>query len=103
MDETRKLLRQVAKDVLAGRKDLLIGVRELTTLLRELGWDDDEDFDGLFAVEAEIDDLPLGPERQAWPRKMWPEIDREIAHTKKLYRKSLLAECGRILQRVADA
>ena len=103
MEETRKIARQVAKDILNARKDLLIGVRELTPLLHELGWADDDDFDTMFTVESEIDDLPLGHERTVWPRKMWPEIDRELAHTKKMYRKPLLAECQRLLQRLAQA
>ena len=41
--------------------------------------------------------------RTVWPRKMWPEIDRELTHTKKRYRRALLAECQRLLQRLAEA
>jgi len=101
--ETRKIARQIARDILNARKDLLIGIRELTPLLHQLGWAADDDFDTMFTVEAEIDDLPLGHERTVWPRKMWPEIDRELTHTKKRYRRALLAECQRLLQRLAEA
>ncbi len=100
--ETCKLAARIAKEILANKKDLLIGVRELVPLLRVLGWSDDEDFDNIFSVEAEIDDLPLGHERAIWPRRMWAEIDLEIVNTKKLYRKPLLAEFRRLLQRLAE-
>jgi hypothetical protein len=94
---------RIAKNIVAGSKDVLLGLRELVPLLERMGITDaDEDFANLFAVESEIEDLPLGHERRVWPREMWSEIDSEIANTKRLYRQPLLAECRRLIQRLAE-
>ena len=92
----------LAKDIIAGRRELLIGVRDLVPLLHALSLADEGDFETLLSVEGEIDDLPLGHERNIWPRKMWPEIDHELIRVKKQYRKPILAECNRLLQRLAE-
>jgi len=72
---------RVAKDVVAGSKDIFIGLREVLALWPEL--DVDEEAPGLSClldVAAEIEDLPIGVERGVWPRKLLAEADRGAAN-----------------------
>ena len=99
--EARAAAVSVAKVVVAGSKDIFVGLREIVALWPELDLDDDEDVECLLDVAAEIDDLPIGVERTVWPRKLLVELDEEIANAKRLYRDGLLAAFRRLIQRFA--
>jgi hypothetical protein len=93
---------RVAKRVVAGSKDLFIGLREVVALWPELDVDDeDEGIACLLDVAAEIDDLPIGVERTVWPRKLLAEAEREITNAKRLYRDDLVAAFRRLIQSLA--
>jgi hypothetical protein len=57
----------IARAVLAGEMDVLVGARDLCGLRFEVGVpNDDPDFDCFVLIESETDALPLADERSTW-------------------------------------
>ena len=81
--EARRKATSIAREVLLGKKDLLVGARDLVSLRLALGVpDDDPDFMCFTAIDSETDDLPLGSARSRWSPDALREKDIEITRTR---------------------
>ena len=71
--------RDIAYRVLEGGYDLLAACRELAQLRPCLIGISDEIMDAFIGVASEVDDLPLGSERENWAAEMLNAKDEEAA------------------------
>jgi len=71
--------RDIAYRVLGGGYDLLAACRELAQLRPCLPEISDEIMDAFIGVASEVDDLPLGPEREFWAAEKLRVLDEEAA------------------------
>lgn len=71
--------RDIAYRVLEGGYDLLAACRELAQLRPCLPEISDEIMDAFIGVASEVDDLPLGLERERWAAEKLSVVDDEAA------------------------
>ena len=72
----------IAREVIAGTKDVLVGARELASLRYTLEIpEDDPDFACFVLIDSETDHLPLGPVRSLWAPDALREKDIQIARS----------------------
>ena len=63
---SREGAKEIARKTLEGKYDLLLACRDLANLRAELSDVDDDIIDTFIGVASEIDDLPIGGERERW-------------------------------------
>jgi contact-dependent growth inhibition (CDI) system CdiI-like immunity protein len=74
----------IARAVLTGKLDVLVGARDLGGLRIRLGVpDDDPDFECFLLIESETDALPLADERSTWSADALIRLAPEIARATK--------------------
>lgn len=69
---------EIAVRVIGGQMDPLTGCREVLRIRPSLPEVPDEVWGVFSAVASEIDDLPLGEEREVWDRDVLESKDREV-------------------------
>jgi len=70
----------IARAVLAGKMDVLVGARDLRELRFKVGVsDDDPDFKCFVLIESETDALPLADERSSWSAAALIRLAPDIA------------------------
>jgi hypothetical protein len=78
----------VARAILSGETDILLGARDLCALRFSVGApEDDEDFTCFVVIESETDTLPLGPVRARWAPEALELKDVDIARARKWAQK----------------
>ena len=74
----------IARAVLAGEMDVLVGARDLRGLRFRVGLpDDDPDFECFVLIESETDALPLADERSTWSAAALIRLAPDIARATK--------------------
>ena len=74
----------IARAVLAGQMDVLVGARDLRGLRFRVGVpDDDPDFQCFVLIESETDALPLADERSTWSAAALIRLAPDIARATK--------------------
>jgi hypothetical protein len=74
----------IARAVLVGEMDVLVGARDLCGLRFRVGVpDDDPDFTCFVLIESETDALPLADERSTWSAAALLRLAPDIAHATK--------------------
>ena len=74
----------IARAVLAGEMDVLVGARDLRGLRFKLGVpDDDPDFECFVLIESETDALPLADESATWSAAALIRLAPDIARATK--------------------
>lgn len=63
---SKERAKDIARKALEGKYDLLLACRDLANLRLELSDVDDDIIDTFVGVASEIDDLPIGGERERW-------------------------------------
>jgi len=75
--ESLERARQIAKRALNGKHDLLLACRDLAALRAQLPALPEDALDTFVAVASEVDDLPIGSERQHWAADALKRKDAE--------------------------
>lgn len=75
--------RQIAEEALGGQRDLLLACCELAAMRRQLYCLPDSVLDTFAAVASEVDDLPIGSERQFWSSEVLKNLDAETREYRK--------------------
>lgn len=70
---------EIARETLAGELDPLIACREIASMRLQLSLVPDAVMDVFVAVASEVDDLPLGLEREHWSRDSLSDRDVEAS------------------------
>ena len=69
--------RQIAEEALGDQRDLLLACCELAAMRSQLHCLPDSILDTFVAVASEVDDLPIGSERQLWSSEVRRNLDAE--------------------------
>jgi len=89
---------KVARSMLDGKTDLLIGVRQINRLRAGVRDPDAEIFDTIRGVESETDDLPIGAERSLWSVDALAEKDAIRDRYIEEVRDAILMTCQKIIE-----
>ena len=100
-DDTAQLV-SVARAMLAGRLELIDGVRRITKLRANMPDPDGAVFDVIRGVDSETDDLPVGEERALWDSKALAEKDIVRQEYVEKVRAVVLDACARIVDRFSE-
>lgn len=100
----RKKAIAIARDILSGQKDILLGARELNSLRFTVGVpEDDPDFLCFVGIDSETDALPLGTARSMWARDALEKKDAEIDRARNWAREVGQAALENVLRRFGGA
>jgi hypothetical protein len=69
--------REIARTALSGEHELLLACRQLADLASKLPCLPQDALDTVVAVASEVDDLPIGPERQHWDEEALKATDAQ--------------------------
>jgi hypothetical protein len=86
-----KRVRELAKRTLAGELDLLVACREIADLRIVLGTVPESVMDIFVAVASEVDDLPIGSDRQSWAPAVLKAKDVEAGNYRARVKDVVLA------------
>ena len=98
-DILRAKLVSAARETIDGKLSLIVGVRKITSLCRDLDERDSPLFFPIRGVESETDHLPLDLSlRQLYQKEALARADAELERYSNIVRKGVLEACERILQ-----
>jgi hypothetical protein len=89
--------RQIAKGALAEKQDLLVACRDLAALRGRLPCLPEDALDTFIAVASEVNDLPIGSEREHWARDVLKVKDAEAQEYRERVRSAVTDALERIL------
>jgi hypothetical protein len=99
--ERREQVVMLCQHIIAGRLDMISGVRELRAILPEIGVDDlDDDFIVFVAFDSDTLDLPAGIVRARWHPRALESKDKEAAELEALYKTEVVAACNKLIERI---
>lgn len=90
---------EIADSALSDERDILVACQKLVSLRSNLSSISDEIFDTFEGVASEVDDLPLGGDRQYWNDKIFTIKDSEAED----YRKQVRSVVREALLRLLDS
>ena len=85
-----RLARTIATEALRGNRDLLIACRRLAEMRLQLSFLPDDSLDTFVAIASEIDDLPIGDERNLWSSDALVVKDAEIRDYRERVRPTVI-------------
>lgn len=94
----RARVAQIAKGMLSGDIDLIVGARELCDLRHTIGESENQVFLPIIGFESDTDDYPIGDLRRRYEPAQLQQIDKEIAAYVQQAKPGVLAACRRILE-----
>lgn len=100
IQKAQKEAGEVAKGMLEGSIDYLIGAFELSSLFHDVDVaEDDEDFLAFVGVASSADHLPLGEQRKFWSQKALDRHESEIQEVTVWAKKTSLIQCKSLVER----
>jgi hypothetical protein len=102
MTEAIERARQIAKNVLGGQYDPLLACRELSDIRELRPVVADEVMNVFIAVDSEVDDLPIGPERANWNAESLRVKDMEAANYREQVRSVVTEALRALLETTGD-
>jgi len=91
----------ICNAVIGNYIEVLAAACELNRLGFELFGELDEGFEVFAAVCSEVEDLPIGKERENWAPEALAEKDNEIRRAAAMYSDSIREACKSLLTRLA--
>jgi hypothetical protein len=100
----RRRALSIARQILSGEEDVLLGARELSALRFAVGLpEDDPDFLRFVGIDSETDALPLGTVRSLWSREALEEKAAEIDRARRWAREIGQAALENVVRRFGSA
>lgn len=100
IEKNRKRAAEVARGMIDGSKNYLEGAIELSALRFEVELpEDDKDFVAFSAVASEVDNLPIGAQRQHWSSEALDRHETEMQKSIMWAKEFSLSECKSIVER----
>ena len=87
---------KIAKKILSGEVDILLGSVKLDSLLNQNLSEEEyyeSDFIIIKGVASEVDDLPIGKEREEWSEEALKTKDMKIEEFKSQYGQEVISAC----------
>ena len=100
-DATRTEVVDMAQAIIDGRIDLIEGCRRLGSLAHAAGWQDDEVFLPIRAVDSETDRFPPTHARQHYSRRLLEQLDRERGEYVRWAQPHVVSACRAIVEKLS--
>lgn len=99
-ESDEQLAVRIARSILDGSMQLLLGCRQMIGPIRRLGLDHQEPFITFIGVESETDSLPLESEdRKMWNAEALAREDKEIARYTTWAEGLVIPACHEVIRR----
>jgi hypothetical protein len=95
--ESLERARQIAKETLDGKHDLLLACRDLADLRARLPALPEDSLDTFVAVASEVDDLPIGSARKYWAADALKVKDAEAEEYRQRVKDTVTAALRKLL------
>jgi hypothetical protein len=102
MNDHAERAKEIAIKVLAGGYDLLLACRELADLRGRLPSVADDVMDTFTGVASEVDDLPIGTEREHWAADALRSKDIEAADYRERVKDAVAKALQELLMALAE-
>ena len=100
----RRLVAQLAGEVLSGSRSALEGGRKIATLRHELDLpEDDPDMLVFTLIESETDDLPVGHERNNWSLRGLTQKQASVSSAEAWAKETSFEACRNLVRRFGAA
>ena len=99
--EAKKEIIRVAKEMLAGAVDLIIGCRVITGLSCNTDDPQDEIYLPFIALDSETDHLPMGSVRELCDPDYLKRVDKEINRYNELAREDIHKACVELVKKLS--
>ena len=99
--QQKEELVEVARGLLTGGQDRVVGCRRLVHLLAAIGLHEDKAFLELRGVESELEEFPRGEVRARTSRAYLARLDREEKRYLAEVEEVILAACQELVERLS--
>ena len=97
VEEQRKAMAHMARQILDGKIGIVAGARELTRLRFPSRAESDSDILVFVGVDSETDHLPLGNVRQQWNAEVLKVKDEELKRYEVQVRERVFGACRNLI------
>lgn len=98
-DGARLQIASIARQIIRGETDVLVGCREIVRLRAVGGLQDDDVLLPILGIVSETDDLPDQSARHLFSRPFLERIEKEVAGYLDQNRADIFASCNEIIRK----
>lgn len=99
VENQRRRVGNLAKNMLAGDIPYLEGAIEIATLCHEVDLPGDADLERFVVVASEVDELPLGLPRQNWSKEVLKRHETALQEATNWAKETSLTQCKSLADR----